>query len=114
MSTTTTHHIILGLKMPFDSMSDEAREKLRDFGDTQPAGLEVIMDGMGAQYILIGKPMARFSEEEPLPLIELDPHKADPDGDVPKLLADNFKGYLDEPIEADLIEYGVWAVSHIR
>lgn len=113
MSTTTTHHIIMGMKFPFDSMSDEAREKLRDFGDTQPAGLEVVIDGMGTQYVLIGKPLARFTEEEPLPLIKLDPVQHDPDS-VLRLLLATFSGLIDEPIKSGSFECGVWAVSHIR
>jgi hypothetical protein len=116
MSINITHHIILGVKLPFDALSDEKREKLRDFGDTQPSGFEVIIDGMGSQYIIVGKPIARFSEEEPLPPTQVHPYMADPDGTVPTELAATFAEYFGEVIEQDLdnLKYGVWAVSHIR
>lgn len=58
MGVHSYHYVVVGVKLDYDAekkrLSPEKFEELY-FEDNPKRGFEVIMDGMGAEYIVVGK-----------------------------------------------------------
>jgi hypothetical protein len=78
MGVKATHYVTYGLKLPFKFFSEEQREELYDLYDDNAykekithEDISVISDGMGGEYLFIGKILAKGSESNGLEFTEI-------------------------------------------
>jgi hypothetical protein len=117
MSVQSNTYVMVGVMMPYDTLSEEqleANEAYRDSaygGISHHSGLCLIADGMGGKYIAIGRVLAKSDDQngnygfnEPVDLAQLSTiglvHE------VERLITENFG--IEEPDVRD------WVFTHYR
>jgi hypothetical protein len=75
VSTSCTHYVMIGIKVPFPKDYDTLYDLFEPYQDnsnrdeiTVHNGLTVVVDGMCGDYMVIGQVLAKGREEDGLPM----------------------------------------------
>lgn len=105
MSTVQVHYAVYGIKVPYPKHWNQAKwAQIEDYRDDAVGTFSVIVDGMGSEYMVIGKVLAVGDQFDGIDMTDCGMSMAEHCA-ISKQIADIFPEYVD-------IWVSMWVFTH--